>query len=143
MSYAPRALLSSRLGTFPWESPLFRNPAGRSKGTAVACDRRVDAAHRRTEVLSVRLLPHEHQKLTRRADLCGTPLSTYLRTAALGTIPRARPRRVEEKAIYHLGRIGNNLNQLAYVANATGRLGDTRHLNEVLTQILSAIRHLS
>jgi hypothetical protein len=61
----------------------------------------------------------------------------------LGTIPRARPRRVEEKAIYHLGRIGNNLNQLAFVANATGRLGDTRHLHEVLNQILRAIRHLS
>ena len=93
--------------------------------------------------MSDRMSPQEHQKLTERAYLCGTPLSTYLRTVALGTIPRARPRRVEERAIYHLGRIGNNLNQLAYVANATGRLGDSGHLNEVLNQILRTIRYLS
>ena len=81
--------------------------------------------------------------LLERAAECGKGISTYMREVALGSVPRARPRRVEQQAIHQLARIGNNLNQLAYVANATGRLDDTRRLHEVLDNLLETIRHLS
>ena len=97
----------------------------------------------RTELLRVRLSPRERQVIRTRAEQCRKPMSTFVREVALGSVPRARPGRLDEKAIYHLGRIGNNLNQLAYVANATGRLDDTRLLHEVLDHLLQTIRHLS
>jgi hypothetical protein len=98
---------------------------------------------KRTAALLVRLSPEERRRIRERADECGIGASTYMRETALGSIPRARPRRLEQKAVYHLGRIGNNLNQLAHIANATGRLDSSRRLDEVLTQLLAAIRRLA
>ena len=63
----------------------------------------------KTEIVSVRMSPDELRAVAKRADDCGKCLSTYMRIVALGSIPRARPRRIEEKAVYQLGKIGNNL----------------------------------
>ncbi len=113
---------------------LFRDPNGRSRG-------RADVSLR-TEVLRVRLAPEEREVIRARAEQCRKPVSTFVREVALGSVPRARPRRLEEKAVYHLGRIGNNLNQIARTANATGRLDEARQLDEALAELLDAIRRL-
>ncbi len=113
---------------------LFRDPGGRSRG-------RADVSLR-TEVLRVRLAPEEREVIRARAEQCRKPVSTFVREVALGSVPRARPRRLEEKAVYHLGRIGNNLNQIARTANATGRLDEARQLDEALAELLDAIRRL-
>ena len=97
----------------------------------------------RSEALLVRLSPEEHRTIRDRADECGKPTSTYMREVALGAVPRAKPRRLEQEAVYQLGRIGNNLNQLAYVANATGRLAAENHLREVLAELLDAVRRIA
>ncbi len=97
----------------------------------------------RTRVLSVRLNEAEWQTLDERADLCGIALSAYVRDTALGKTLRQRPHRVERQAIYHLGRIGNNLNQLARHANAARRVELSRRLDEVLAELLTAIRRLA
>ena len=96
----------------------------------------------KTEIVSVRMSPEELRDVARRAHDCGKCLSTYMRIVALGSIPRARPRRVEQEAVYQLGKIGNNLNQLTKVANSTGRLGEARLLQEVLNGLLDAVRKL-
>ena len=114
--------------------PLFRDPGGRSRGRA--------NVSLRTEVLRVRLAPEEREVIRARAEQCRKPVSTFVREVALGSVPRARPRRLEEKAVYHLGRIGNNLNQIARTANATGRLDEARRLDEALAELLDAIRRL-
>ena len=62
------------------------------------------------DLLRVRLSPEERQVIRARAEQCRKPMPTIVRELALGSVPRARPGRLEEKAIYHLGRIGNNLN---------------------------------
>jgi len=88
----------------------------------------------------VRFAPEEWEKIRARAAEARLPPSTYVRETALGYRLSGR---ISSRAIYELGRIGNNLNQLAYVANATGRLDDTRRLHEVLDRLLLAIRRLS
>ncbi len=97
---------------------------------------------RHTKVISVRATPAQHAVLCTRARECGLPVSTFLREVGLGAIPRARPQRIEKEAVYHLGRIGNNLNQLAYVANATGHLNTEQHLRKTTEELLAAIRRL-
>ena len=97
----------------------------------------------KTEIVSVRMSPDELRDVSRRAHDCGKCLSTFMRTVALGSIPRARPRRIEQEAVYQLGRIGNNLNQLTRVANSTGRVAEAHRLQEVLDELLDAVRTLA
>jgi hypothetical protein len=49
---------------------------------------------------------------------------------------------VEQDAVYHLARLGNNLNQLTRTANALGRVELAGRLDEVLREILRAIGRL-
>lgn len=100
-------------------------------------------ATRRTELLRVRLSEDERRTIRARAEECGKPTSTFVRELALGSVPRARSGRLEEKLVYHLGRIGNNLNQLTRRANATGRLPERRYLDAVLEELLGALRRIA
>ena len=97
---------------------------------------------KRTKALLVRVSPGEHRVLLERAKECGKGASTYMREVALGSVPRARPRRIEQQAIHQLARIGNNLNQLARVANATGRIELSRRLEKVLNELIETMRNL-
>ncbi len=100
-----------------------------------------DRSHR-TQRVTVRFTPEEIRVTSERAHECGRPVSTYMREVSLGSVPRARPHRIEKAAVYELGRIGNNLNQLAHIANTTGRLDDARRLEVVTQEVLKAIRCL-
>ena len=97
----------------------------------------------KTEIVSVRMSPDELHDVAKRAHDCGKCLSTYMRIVSLGSIPRARPRRIEQEAVYQLGKIGNNLNQLTRVANSTGRLGEAHRLQQILDELLDAVRMLA
>jgi hypothetical protein len=55
----------------------------------------------------------------------------------------ATTQHINARAIYELGRIGNNLNQLTRVANATGRIDQTKRLKTVLYELTEAIRRLA
>jgi hypothetical protein len=98
---------------------------------------------KRTELLRVRVSLEEHRTIRARAEECGRPTSTFVREVALGTVPRARPGRMDEKAVYHLGRIGNNINQLTRTANALGCLPESQRLGEVLAELLAALRRIA
>ncbi len=97
----------------------------------------------RALMIKVRVSAEEREHIRERAETCGRATSTYMRELALGSKPRARPGRVERQAIYHLGRIGNNLNQLTRTANATGRIELTRRLDKLLNELLAAIGRLA
>lgn len=75
------------------------------------------AAHR-THNASVRFTPEEWQQIKARAVECGITPSRYLRELGLGSRPRARPGAINRQAVYHLARIGNNLNQIARLGNS-------------------------
>ena len=68
------------------------------------------------------------------------PPSTYVRQTALGYRLSGR---INARAIAQLGRIGNNLNQLTRVANATRRIDQTKRLETVLNELTEAIRYLA
>lgn len=103
----------------------------------------------RQKMLTIRLSENEHRMLRERADMIGLSLGGYARKMALGkpgprskrqpTAPRDELRRLKGE----LGRIGNNINQIAYCLNS----GDTPLPNELeaaiaeLEQINGLIRH--
>ena len=95
-----------------------------------------------TELLVFRVSGTDKATLRRRALACGLTLSAYLRQVALGTIPRARPSQVQLEAVYHLARIGNNLNQLTKAAHERRIYVLSRRLDETLTAVERAIREL-
>ena len=93
-----------------------------------------------TLVKPVRFAPEEWAKIRARAAEVRLPPSTYVRQTALGYRLSGR---INSRAIYELGRIGNNLNQLSRVANTTGRIDQTRRLETALGELTEAMRHLA
>lgn len=95
----------------------------------------------RTETLYARLTPDEKAAFLERADSAGMTAAAFLRAAALGDAgPRAQRRAPADKAallqlLGELGRIGNNVNQLARTANAGLDL-DAAALKEAVAAIL-------
>ena len=93
-----------------------------------------------TLVKPVRFAPEEWDKIRARAAEVRLPPSTYVRQTVLGYRLSGR---INARAITDLGRIGNNLNQLTRVANATGRIDETMRLETVLYDLTEAIRRLA
>lgn len=102
-----------------------------------------DEKQLRRHVLRMRVNDTELEFFTERAKLCGLPLSRFIREAARGDAPRARPFETNLEAVHQLARIGNNLNQLARHANATRRAKLSRRLEETLRRVDEAIERLS
>lgn len=96
----------------------------------------------RTTRIPVRLRPDENVKVRERAHACGMTLARFIRETALGAVPKARPRLAEMEAIRELARIGNNLNQLAHIANLNDEIEREEDLRAVLEEVLAAVRRL-
>lgn len=102
---------------------------------------------RRQRLIQVRCTEAEYQAIWARADRAGLYASTYLRAAALGSPgPRAlrRPpvnRQELARLLGEIGRVGNNLNQVARALNS-GRNPPPQALLEALRD-LSEIRSLT
>lgn len=113
---------------------------------------------RATKIVTIRLTPEEHAQITAAGAERGYGPSTFARVAvaeALG-LPRPKVRRKRDaldvavaKALGELGRIGNNVNQLARVANARGELptvaavATMRQEVEELTRAILSLRETS
>jgi len=91
-------------------------------------------------VKPVRFALEEWEKIQARAAEVRLPPSTYVRQTALGYQLSGR---VNSAAVVPLGRIGNNLNQLTRIANTTGHLDHSQHLEDVLNELLDTIRRLA
>lgn len=116
----------------PLSTSPFRNLSGRSKEA-------MSEVRKRTIVRPVRFTPDEWAAVQTAALAAGMNAARYLRSRALGT--RARDRKSDE-AIRQLIAVGNNLNQLARSANIAGRLADAEQVEEVLAEVLAAVRQL-
>jgi hypothetical protein len=89
----------------------------------------------------VRLTEDEYARLATRAEKAGMATAAFLRAAALGDAgPRAQRRAPADKdallrILGHLGRIGNNVNQIARRLN-TGEAVQLPRLEEALAAYL-------
>ncbi|MFC5357092.1 plasmid mobilization protein [Azospirillum himalayense] len=97
---------------------------------APARRRGTETRQRRLQVL-VRLDEAEERLLGERAASAGLTPSDYLRQAALGPVARVRlpppDPRVEslQRLLGELGRVGNNVNQIARALNVALKAGET------------------
>lgn len=95
----------------------------------------------RTETLYARVTPEEKAAVIDRADKAGMAVAAFMRAAALGNAgPRAQRRPpVDHVALRQLlgelGRVGNNINQIARTVNA-GEAPDVPELREALQAYL-------
>lgn len=98
-------------------------------------------SERRDYILKVRFSGAELEEVESSADLAGLPVSTFIRTAALGLPMKPRPTRMNAEAIRQLAAVGNNINQLAHQANA-GKFPSEVRLNEALDELITLIRDI-
>ena len=85
---------------------------------------------RNTAVL-VRLSPKEKEHLKSQATACALKMEPYIRKLIMGNVIRPRPPNEYVKLLREINAIGNNINQIAYIANAEQHISESK-INEVL-----------
>ena len=85
---------------------------------------------RNTAVL-VRLSPKEKEHLKAQAEACALKMEPYIRKLIMGNIIRPRPPDEYVKLLREINAIGNNINQIAHIANAEQHISKSK-INEVL-----------
>lgn len=91
------------------------------------------------KIRSLRATDSQWEEIRERARQAGYTRSAYILKAALEGRPRPRPGQPTQDAIYHLARIGNNLNQLAHAANTPTRLVESGRIDEILERVIDWI----
>ena len=100
---------------------------------------RVADADKRSMRMAVYFTKAEASSVQQRASAAGLRPAVYCRSVVL----RVRlSSRVTKTALHQLSRIGNNLNQLAYHANASGRVAEWHELMSVLRAIRAKMDEL-
>lgn len=76
----------------------------------------------RTKKITVRLTDKEYAKLREMSETSGLKMEPVIRKLLVGYEIRPRPNATYIKLIKELSAVGNNLNQIAHLANATGKI---------------------
>ena len=79
--------------------------------------------------------------LERRAQDCGLTMSAYVRQIINGYHPKEAPSMDFYRMMRELKQIGNNLNQIAYVANNTGLIDEDEY-HAMATLVRQKIRQI-
>ena len=121
--------------------PHSRRPPGMARRS------KEDAGERRTSFLGVHLTPTERAILEQRAQTTGLSLSEFARIVLLSDLKAPAPSARDPQAIRALAveitRVGNNVNQLAKIANETRALPHERQLREVATLIKATLEKVT
>lgn len=97
----------------------------------------------REKQIIVRTTFEEYKEIKRLAEKVGLNMSEYIRSRALGFEPREKPPIEFYEAIKQIRAVGNNINQIARLANATGVLDERickkqfDILNEIIIEVKS------
>jgi hypothetical protein len=95
----------------------------------------------RDHYVAVRCTGSEHATMTEAAQRAGLSVGAFLRALACdgpGLRAARRPpieRQELARLLGHIGKLGSNVNQLAYAANAAGDLPGARDLEEMAAEI--------
>lgn len=85
----------------------------------------------RTTAVLVRLSEKEKEHLKSQAAACALKMEPYIRKLIMGKEVRPRPPDEYIKLLREINAIGNNINQIAHIANAEQRISENK-INEVL-----------
>ena len=85
-----------------------------------------------TQRVTLRLSEAECGGTTRKAKSCGLSKSAYIRQLIVGYEPRESPPADYFAMTRELKEIGSNLNQLAFMANATGLIDEAAYYENVI-----------
>jgi hypothetical protein len=97
---------------------------------------------RRTKRVYIFMDDAEHRRYMRLVERSGLTQQSYVRHLINGVIPADRPPPDFYQMMRELHSIGNNLNQIAHHAHATGIVDEARYWRNV-TKLDEAIRHIS
>lgn len=84
----------------------------------------------RTIKMQIWLNQREAEALKRKAKKCHLTQAAYVRFLITGYVPRESPPLEYYNLIRELRAIGNNINQIAAVANTTGQIDNTAYQQE-------------
>lgn len=89
-----------------------------------------------------RLNEMEHRHLKEQVQLSGLPMEQYLRNLVAGQRIRAKPPEELPEILRQLSAIGNNINQIAKVANTYKRVSeeDIRSIQEMQKAIWQKVK---
>ena len=80
----------------------------------------------------MRMTEQDYKLLTRKAHKCGLTMSGYIRLLIHDYKPRETPPADYFAMTRELKEIGNNMNQLAFMANATGLVDEAGYYESVI-----------
>ena len=80
----------------------------------------------------MRMTEQDYKLLTRKAHKCGLTMSGYIRLLIHDYKPRETPPADYFAMTRELKEIGNNMNQLAFMANATGLVDEAGYYENVI-----------
>lgn len=94
--------------------------------------------------LSLRLNETEYAHLKRLSETCGLKLEPTIRSLIMGADLKPRPPEVYAELLRQVAAIGNNINQIARVANGTGRVRQTEidALQDMLSEVWRLVKAL-
>ena len=102
-----------------------------------------DAGERRTAIAAIHLTPSEYAELKIRADKLGMSRSAFARLIILSDekapAPSARDPATIRALAVEISRVGNNVNQLAHVANERRVLPLEKQLRDISSRIIAAL----
>lgn len=81
--------------------------------------------------ISVRLTEKEHRRLKADAAACALKMEPYIRKLIMGKEIRPRPPDEYVKLLHEINAVGNNINQIAHIANAERHISADK-IEEVL-----------
>lgn len=85
----------------------------------------------RNKDIKIRFTEDELEKMDNQVKLSGLAREAYIRSILLKSeVPNPIPPESFNTVIYHLRRIGNNMNQLAVIANKTGNIDWNKYKND-------------
>lgn len=79
---------------------------------------------KRQKQLTVRFTDEEYAALKGKADIAGMKMEPFVRQLVEGYTIKPRPPDSYVRLSQQVAAVGNNLNQLAHIANATGKVSD-------------------
>ncbi len=95
----------------------------------------------KTQKLTVRFSESEFKRISKRSSSCGLTKSAYVRQLVAGYKPKESPPADYFAMTRELKDIGNNLNQIAFMANATGLIDEAAYHENIIV-LRDALRRI-